>query len=200
MTKRIIVSMATACGCLALIVLAIGMGHADPTQPSPVGRGAFCELPCWRGIHPGETLIAQANRILMAQGYTAENSGVYIHYRPPGDMPGCTVRLQQHEAFVTETRLSGCPDLDLGDVLAALGGPDQLTPNLLTVGFEGGAVRVQLDAPDCGESLSPHTAVQYVSLSQPNGPAAAANLARWQGFALSWRYWRALPNFVVLAC
>ena len=34
---------------------------------------ASCTLPCWHGIQPGEIFIAQANRILIDQGYTARN-------------------------------------------------------------------------------------------------------------------------------
>lgn len=186
---------------LALLTgLVLSLAYSGTPSRSPVRREAFCDLPCWRGIHPGETLIAQANRILMAQGYSAENNVGRIHYTPPEDSRDCQVSLEHENALVMEIRLSHCPDLQLGDTLAALGQPDRLSPNLLTLGFDAGAVRLQLHSLDCGENLSPYTDVQSISLSEHQQVASDATAPPWQGFALPWRYLRSIPDIVVLAC
>ncbi len=185
---------------LALLTgLAMSVAQLRGEPRSPVRRGAFCELPCWRGIQPGETLIAQANRIMMAQGYIVENSASSLHFTPPEDRLDCQVSVEHRDARVTEVRLSNCPDLRLGDTLAALGQPDHLAPNLLTMGFDDGSVRLQLRSPGCGEHLSPFTDVQFISLSESPWNTAEDTAPHWQGFALPWRYLRAVPNILVLA-
>jgi hypothetical protein len=183
---------------LILMAASIGLGQADAEPRSPVRRGAFCDLPCWRGIQPGETLIAQANRIMLAQGYNAQNTGTRIVYTPPA--LDCTISIQHRQAVVTEIQLRDCPDVRLGHVLNALGQPGQIAPNLLTFDFDGGRVRVQLYPPACGAHLSPDLVVQFISLSNRAAEPAETGEPRWRGFALPWRYRRAQPNITVLVC
>src|SRR5690606_11349110 len=110
------------------------------------------------------------------------------------------VSLQHEEAVVQQTRLSICPGLRLGDILLALGQPDQMMTSFLTMDFAGGTVRAQLHMMDCGEHLSPFMPVQFIVLTEHSTAIQEAVALQWQGFALPWRYLRSRPNLVVLAC
>lgn len=200
MRKFVILQGIVTTSLLALIGIAMGIGSVQAEARSPVQGEGRCAAPCWSGIQPGETLIPQANRILISQGYTPENTGARMIYTPPDDTPGCIVSLQHQEAVVQQTRLSICPGLRLGDMLLALGQPDQIMTSFLTMDFAGGTVRAQLHMMDCGEHLSPFSPVQFILLTEHSTAAQETVALHWQGFALPWRYLRSRPNLVVLAC
>ena len=185
---------------LAFVGLAIGIGYVQAEVRSPVQPEGECKAPCWWSIQPGETLIGQANGILLAQGYTPQNTGPRIIYTPPDDASGCIVSLQHQNSVVQQTRLSICPGLRLGDILSALGQPDQMMTSFVTMDFAGGTVRAQLHIMDCGERLSPFTEVQFIVLTEHSTVTQETVALHWQGFALPWRYLRSKPSLVVLAC
>lgn len=186
---------------LMLMAASIGLGQADTEPRSPVRRGAFCDLPCWRGIRPGETLIAQANRIMLSQGYNPQNTGASVIMYTLSVFD-CTIRIRHRQAVVTEIQIWDCPGLRLGDVLNALGQPDHIAPNFLTYNFDAGAVRMQLypHLPTCDAALSPYAPVQFIFLSNQVTPQPESGEPSWRGFALPWRYRRAQPNVTVLVC
>lgn len=200
MRKLFILQSIISAALLAFVALAMGVGFVQAESRSPVHGEGRCEAPCWWGIQPGATLITQANRILISQGYTPENTGARINYTPPEDASGCIVSLQHREAIVRQTRLSICPGLRLGDMIAALGQPDTMTTSFLTLDFADSAVRVQLFVMNCGEHLSPFSPVQFIILSEQNAEPGEPMALHWQGFALPWRYLRSKPNLVILAC
>ena len=184
---------------LVLAGFAMVAGAFGPA-PHAVLQASRCELPCWQDIRPGESLITDAFRTLTSQRYSPRSGGgTQIRFTPPPEHTACRAEVHYWQTVVIETRLSRCPGLRLGDLLLLLGAPEQVAPNLLTLDFDGGAVRAQLHLLECDQSLSPHTPVQFVSLTQPPPDSAAMGPA-WQGFALPWRYTRALPNIVLLGC
>lgn len=192
--------VAVALPLLLITGLAMALGNANDSQSrSPVGLGASCALPCWRGIQPGEIFIAQANRILIGQGYTARNFAGdinHIQYLPPHEE--CAVRLQHIAAIVIETRFLSCPDLRVGDVVAALGRPHSLAANFVFYRYDKGIISVRLRPRSCTDTLSPRTQVSYISLTIQQPPLVGQ--IRWQGFAPNWRYFQTAPHVPPLAC
>ncbi|MAS32664.1 MAG: hypothetical protein CL610_01580 [Anaerolineaceae bacterium] len=200
MKKLLLIQVMLATILAVLSGAAMGAGRLNAESRSPVRRNAFCELPCWRGIQPGETFTARANRIMLAQGFTAQATGSRINYLPPDDSSACMVSMQSVDAVVTSLHLNACPALQLGDVLLELDQPYSLAPNQLTFAYENGSVRVQLYPPACNKHLSPYAKVQFITLTSRQADLDGGIQARWQGFALPWRYMRAMPTVVVLAC
>jgi hypothetical protein len=184
---------------VVLVLLAIVLGSRLDNKPRLLRRSEICTLPCWNGIRPGEMSIDAANHILFSQGYEAQNSlmdRAHITYTPVG--LGCNVRLEYEEATVTETRLTNCPNLRLGDVIAALGDPDSLLPHSSSFSFERGMARLRLKHDPCEEKLSPYSEVMYVQFSRT--PGILPNEVPWQGFIPVWRYGQRFPDTIPLVC
>ncbi len=183
---------------VVIVFLMMNTG-ASIMSSAPVLRSPDCPLPCWHGIRPGAIVITEANEMLVGQGYMAQNSTTdqpHVQYRPVN--PACEVRLQHVNAIVNEIRLSACPALVLGDLIAELGRPATLSPNTLLFGFADGTLHVQLLALDCDAHLSPFTPVDYLSFKAES--VTYADEVTWRGFAFPWRYKRLKPNIVPLAC
>lgn len=191
----LLLTVCLTCGIAGARTLAASPG------PSPIQRTTRCLLPCWRGIQPGQTLIEQANGVFLGEGYNTQRSPQSrssIYYEPVPPERECSVRLQQRDAVVTETRLTDCDGLQLGHIVLALGQPDYLTPNFVVYRFPRGIVRLRLEARDCADRLSPYTSISYISLSADDTPPDES--ASWLGFAPNWRYFRTAPHIPPLAC
>jgi hypothetical protein len=197
--KKLLFLPGLTLGFMALVLLTMNAGRLNGESFSPVSRSTNCPLPCWRGIQPGEIFIAQANRIMIGQGYMAQDRATnraYIRYLPHDST--CAVRLQHEEAVVNEIRLSDCPALRLGDVMVELGRPDGIATNRLYFNFDTGRLRVQLSLQECSTHLSPFVPIDYLSLTPDT--AMLADDAMWRGFAFAWRYQRLQPGVMPLAC
>jgi hypothetical protein len=183
-----------------LIFGAIELGQKINSVPFQLRRSNDCDLPCWNGIRPGEMSIDAANHILFSQGYEMQNSMVdrdHILYIPPA-ANRCMVRLEHQAARVIETRLSHCPNLRLGDVIAALGQPESLLPHSLTFTFARGMARLRLRSDPCEDHLSPFSEVMFVRFSRT--PGLLPNEVPWQGFIPATRYEQRFPGSVPLVC
>lgn len=186
---------------LALLVLLAGLlGQLIGPAGHPFGSGDRCALPCWNGIRPGELYIPRASQILVSLGYDPSTNALdrtHVYYTPREGVSGCHVRLEHFDAIVSETRLTSCAGLRLGDVMAALGPPDGVQPGMLLFAFRGGQVRVKLAADGCAPRLSPYLPVDYLSLSA--GPRQAG-IAPWNGFMSTFHYLLRFPGVVLLSC
>jgi len=184
----------------ALIFVAMGLGKSISGIPFQLRRSESCALPCWNGIRPGEMSVDAANRILFSQGYEMQNSMMdrnHILYIPPTDNR-CTIRLGHQSARVIETRLSDCPNLRLGDVIAALGQPESLMPHSLTFRFGRGMAHLRLSIDPCVDRLSAFSEVMFVRFSTT--PDISPYEVPWQGFIPAWRYEYRFPNSMPLGC
>ncbi|MGQ9886901.1 MAG: hypothetical protein ACUVSX_00280 [Aggregatilineales bacterium] len=186
---------------LALLALAAGLfGRLADPPVTALADSPRCALPCWNGIRPGEMLVPRASQILVSQGYDPSSDAqdrAHMHYAPRPHVEGCAVRLEHYNAIVTETRLSNCPGLRLGDVLAALGPPEGVQPGLLQFSFRGGQVRVKLRQDGCAPRLSPRLPVSSISLSADAQPSG---YIPWRGFMSPHHYLRLYPAVVLLSC
>jgi hypothetical protein len=183
-----------------LIFVSIVLGSYLNGALFQLGRSESCPLPCWNGIRPGEMSVDAANHILFSQGYEMQNSMMdrnHILYIPPTENR-CTVGLGHQVARVTETRLSNCPNLRLGDVIAALGQPDSLLPHSLTFTFARGMARLRLRIDPCEDRLSPFSEVMFVRFART--PGLLPNEVPWQGFIPPKHYEQRFPGRVPLAC
>jgi hypothetical protein len=184
---------------LALIVAAVLLGERLSRTPAMLRQS--CAMPCWNGIEPDEMTIDAANQIMFSQGYEPQNSGgERINYVPgEEDRRRCTVRISHNEAIVTEMRLSNCPNLRLGDVLAAWGAPDTILHNSMTLSFHRGMARIRLVSnDDCEYPLSPYTEVQFIRFART--PGLMPNEVHWHGFMPAWSYKELSPNTIPLSC
>lgn len=186
---------------LALLALLAGLlGQIAGPADSPLTGSDRCAPPCWNGIRPGEIYVPRASHILVNLGYDPSSSALdrtHVYYTPQETITGCNVRLEHFDAIVTETRLTNCPGLRLGDLLAALGPPEGIQPGLLLFAFQGGQVHVKLAADGCAPRLTPHLPVAYVSLS---AAGRQAGYAPWHGFMSPYHYLRLYPGVVLLTC
>ena len=184
----------------ALIFGAMGLGKINSNAPFQLRRSESCALPCWNGIRPGEMSVDAATHILFSQGYEMQNSMMdrnHILYIPSAENR-CTIRLQHQSAHVIETRLSDCPNLRLGDVIAALGQPESLMPHSLTFRFARGMAHLRLQIDPCEDRLSAFSEVMFVRFSTT--PDISPYEVPWQGFIPAWRYEYRFPNSMPLVC
>ena len=183
---------------LALVGLVMLGGALGNSRASPLQTNANCRLPCWQGIHPGETTLSAATDTMIDLGYQPEFEAEHNHYNLPTGIDGCTVTMYWFAKNVSQMQLNNCPDLRLGDLILKLGKPDQIAPNLYTLDFDHGRVRAQIRPLHCGEHLTPHTSVQFLTLTYTESPQSTT--AIWRGFASPWRYRQSMPNVVILSC
>lgn len=193
------IAAALALALAGLILLARALGSLLMPDLSPVAGDGRCVAPCWRGVLPGAVFIANANNILLSQGYTPQNSidnRIRMIYQAPDET--CTARLDHQDARVTEIRLSECNDLRLGDVMATLGPPDGFAPGAQTFVFASGSAVVRTDGDGCSGRLSLLLPVRSISLTPPGSTLRADT--PWRGFMPAWAYRRLLPERAYLGC
>lgn len=197
--RWVIIQLTITTSLLALTLTAMFLGTRLHATPSMLRQS--CTMPCWNGIKPGEMTIDSANQILFSQGYEPQNSGGERITYVPGeeDRRRCTVRVSFDEAIVTEIRLSNCPNLRLGDVIAAWGAPDGILHNSMSLSFERGMARLRLvAASDCDYPLSPYTEILNIRFART--PGFLPNELRWHGFMPAWSYKQLSPNTIPLEC
>lgn len=182
------------------LLTAASISLGQQASPPLVLRHAHpCTLPCWQGINPGRTRIDPANQIMLNLGYNAQNSTqnrARLSY-PPADAEHCAVVIEHREAIVTEIRLSDCPALVLGDVMAAIGAPDSIQPGALSFTFATGRVKVKLEGDGCQPRITPFLPVRYISLTTASPPTSEIT---WQGFRPPRDYIAQLADVLMLAC
>lgn len=200
--KRLALIIALS-GLTAFTLLTLAAGLLGRLADPPdwlLADSPRCALPCWNGIRPGEMLVPRASQILVSQGYDPSSDAqdrAHMYYTPRSSVRGCAVRLEYYNAVVTETRLSNCKGLRLGDVLAVLGPPEGVQPGLLQFTFREGQVRVKLRQDGCAQRLSPYLLVSSINLStarQQSGYVA------WRGFMSPYHYLRQHPGVILLSC
>lgn len=169
------------------ILLALALGRAFGRTPRLLAGTDECALPCWNGIHPGETLFARAESILRSQGYRLPRNDE-IGYINDAATPVCRVSLSRGrlgDPIVREVSLWFCQPLALGDLIEMFGPPEMLVPYISLMGFQDGEVLVMLETRLCETRLSPHNRVTFLSLA---GPGFYASLMEqpervtWRGF------------------
>jgi hypothetical protein len=151
-----------------------------------------CELPCWNGIHPNETSIARANRILGEAGYTLEAPAntdvVFYRYQPPIPQT-CAVQLDVRDTIVRRIRLEQCPPTRIGDLIRVLGAPSGVLVERSGLAFADGIAIAFLFPGPCDRIYKPDAFVGTIDLRTED--VLRDYLQPWRGF-LDGQYY--LPN------
>lgn len=197
--RHLLLAAVTLSLLLTLLVAgSIALGSQSPA-PRVLRHAAPCPLPCWQGLNAGRTRIDPANQIMLNMGYSTQNSmqnRTRLSY-PPASADHCAVLLEHREAIVTEIRLSDCPALLLGDVMAEIGAPDSIQPGALSFTFAAGRVKVKLEGDGCQPRITPFLPVRYISLTTDAPPSSEI---AWQGFRPPRDYIAQLADVLMLAC
>jgi hypothetical protein len=175
-------------------LLAAGMraGAAWGRAPASVADLDRCPLPCWRGITSGETTLEMARALLHERGYGQRPVSRFFTNPITFERAGsdeCLVRIAYGFGIVADVVLHDCPDVRIGDVMAALGEPDgYVAPHILS--FRSATVFVEIvGRRSCNTPFSPRTRVENIFIMPASYPintitqvADLGRLNRWQGF------------------
>lgn len=165
--------------------VAVALGKRQPSHPALAGFYEGCpRQPCWYGVHPGQSSVNEARRLLRARGLRPSRSGsVYLYYTAVG---GCDfdVASSYPSDEISSIHIQKCSHLRLGDVLAVIGLPEGLhtaSNRRFWILFAGG--RVALQARDL-PAWSAHAPVKDIWLIN----SRLVIRHPWRGFFPRWRY------------
>jgi hypothetical protein len=158
--RRVLMSGGTLVLFLTMLVaVAMQLGEHLRPLPAVLARLSDCRPWCWQTIIPGQTSRTQADQVLVSLGYEEQfvqngqtsPSAHFVTYRSLDDRD-CTVTLFYDAGQSGKIRLLGCSNLTLGDVMAALGKPEEILPAMTVL--SGNAVTVTSSSVGMGETLS----------------------------------------------
>lgn len=150
-----------------LIGSAVAAGRLLGEPPGEIAALAECDLPCWRGIVPGETTGPQARRRLMALGCQKVDVD-YVEnpefFAPPAGVD-CQIILDVdlNADRVRGVTLASCGRLLLGDVMLALRGIDGV--NGAAVSFRRALAVARLQVGICPGGLRPAARVVTLEIA-----------------------------------
>jgi hypothetical protein len=177
--------------CVAFALM-IRIGAVSSPLSSLVADLDACPLPCWRGITPRETTLAEAQNLLEIAGYERQPTNrffenpVVFTASPTSD---CVVRLVYNQQMVEDIVLTRCPQLRIGDVMTILGEPDGfVAANILS--FRRATVFVEIvGRRTCATPFSPRTLVENIFVMAVDFPVNSrtqsvdlSRLKPWLGF------------------
>jgi hypothetical protein len=186
---------------LILAARTLGKNQASSLPDwSALGFGA-CDLPCWAGIMPGDTLFDEAAAQLRTSlpaldaGMLVSNSQINFSATAPGQI--IRGQLFYRHGRVGYVRLNLV--LPAGDFIARLGAPDCLWLNaapqsrqgMVALYWASGRVSaIVLMNLDSAGSWTPTTEAQGFWLDSYEGVCSQAEALPWKGFTPGWRYRR----------
>lgn len=142
-----------------------------------------CQFPCWNGIHPDETPVVRANRILTEAGYLLDtppdSDGAFYYYRAPS-LERCAVQLDVRETIVRRIRLEDCPPTRIGDLIRVLENPTAVLIERSGLAFGDGSVIAFLLPELCAQMYKPETFVGTIDFR--SAETLRSYLQPWRGF------------------
>lgn len=178
--------------CLLLIQLARGSGERLKPLPTFLEH-QDCSLPCWQGVRPGESSMADFWQTLEA--VRAQGGWMYSGF-PSG--------LDESGASMTEFKLTLVPSqqIRLGDVLFAYGAPQALrvvqsrppsrSRHLTTEAYlywAEGHVQIIATQPDSRPGLTPDMWIRDIRMIAPSQePLTLPGAQPWRGFGSALGY------------
>jgi hypothetical protein len=191
---------------MTLNIAVRALGYAQPTNPALAGFTTGCEgklQPCWYGIVPGETTVAEAEVMLAAHEYTLLNvrNGSDIKLRATSALSHCPIDLSMTilspKELSTITRITvACEHIKLGDVTPYMGAPHSAKLCFAPAEFQYDNA-ISLRAQDTFDSFSAFMPVTLV-FRRPSGDPAHPN--RWHGMMPIWRYKQIEQLFASYGC
>ncbi len=175
-----------------LTLTAVRIGSQQPTQEGLDGFREDCAgraQPCWNGIVPGQTSLADAQQLIPWNQTASESSAAETRYYL--DFPNapsiCRVIVDALANIISWVEIEYCDStpMHIGDVVAALGLPARILGADREMGYGGDSTN------DFGwwSPFDHASAVNLVSTGSTPAPSA------WFGFIPKWRYCqiRAIP-------
>ena len=185
MTRLARLSAALAILFTVLMLAARLVGARTYQTPALLAGIGPCDDPCWNGIVLGQTVMADADKLLNAQGYFGMGAfnGADLTYR--AGRRDCWIVVSVSGPRVVGLRFSRCEPVALGDLMLALGLPDRIAISgrvVQTVTWrDGRMIAAVIGWP------SPRARIAEFSLSLPSSPPLGTP---WHGFMPLWRYCR----------
>jgi hypothetical protein len=138
--------------------------------------------PCWFGIIPGVTTVAETERILRAAGYepTYRPNFASITYGRVEAVIPCSVHLiyDQSTTPIFRIQFTDCSGLQFGDFINALGFPDSVLPSDNRTAFR---YEFHTEILAAGSLISPFSPISGFEL-RPNVMVQASFGIDWKGF------------------
>jgi len=168
--------------CTGLAVLG---GQAFGQAPPALRDIDACTLPCWNGIMPGDTEVSEAVRLL-AQHYHIQEYAYgtitdEISFAPKNGEARCSGRFRYSQSRVTRLVLQDCGEVQVGDVVNAVGKIDGLWVDPINISlpwgltFRSSSVRI---IPVNSVDLTPRSRNFYIALN----PRSHGGWLPWDGF------------------
>lgn len=168
--------------CIGLAVLG---GRALGQAPPALRDIDACTLPCWNGITPGDTSIDEAVRLLSEhfhiQEYAYGTVTDEISFIPMDGEARCSGRFGYSQNLVTRLVLQNCGEVQVGDVVNAVGKIDGLWVDPINISlpwglaFRSSSVRI---IPVNSVDLTPRSRNFYIALN----PHSHGGWLPWEGF------------------
>jgi hypothetical protein len=180
----------TAAGLIAINVMRLAGGLSTPPDRAILNPGA-CSQPCWHGIHPNATTLAQAEAILRTDKTLRINAytGDTLCWQMQSDTfaQGCAYtfkNLGANNNWITIINLMPHENaFRLGDAVNIFGLPVAVEPSCLGINgnvyFSGNIIAV---TPTGLTDFSPGTLVVYLSFVTTQTPWYNTRTPRWHGF------------------
>lgn len=201
MQPRFFVSISVIVSVLALFnMLARFIGASYPPHPALAGFRDTCTgkpHPCWNGIVPGVTTLAETRQIMAyaGSGVTLFNDlteSYTVYFIPPMPSPVCVALFQMNKRVVGRIQLQMCKEanVQVGDLTTVFGLPQRLVlvspPNL-------GYGQVAVNIINWRAQFTPDSQVSFINLLQPY--SANRIFYGWHGFVPAWRYCQLEPAY-----
>jgi hypothetical protein len=177
--------------CVVLSLAARMLGSMQPPNPALNGLTEACvgiQQPCWFGVIPGVTTVAETHRTLLDLGYSPSQRSSFgiITYGRQAEVIPCRIQVRYVDSTgpIIALHFQECDGLQLGDFINALGFPDTLV-----IGTENHAVRYQpgLEIIVAGARFSPYRTVTNVELLPTLAVRSTIGVS-WRGFRLRAHY------------
>ncbi len=206
MRRLLVIAVSLTVGLASASVLASVVGHnAPPGLAQQILADNNCPEPCWRGIRPGQSNLAQSQALLMAAGPLIEPIPVGTNGDLPGPEPhlcwtinvnpgwgGCLARDVTADGPVNwlELAVPAQANFTLGNAIMIFGRPQTavLCPqSFYAAVYFPNNVEVATRIDSLTNSFSPSMSIFLVRFNAPAAePPYRFDVPAWRGFS-SWR-------------
>lgn len=186
MSALVVKASAVAAGLFAvlnILMLLAGQAQAPETWLTEFAQACMDRpQPCWYGIVPGVTTVAETQRIVLGLGYTPSRRSSYgiITYGLHERVIGCTLQATYDESTgpIRSLHFRDCTGIRVGDLIMALGRPDWMQPQAqrsILIYETGRDLLVE------GQAVSPYSPVTEFNLHRPYTVEYVGAIT-WRGF------------------
>jgi hypothetical protein len=176
------VALALVAGCTPAAPLetaALPTAPAAPRDTAPPTASTLCAAPCWEGLTPGQSTLADVQRYVART--VGRNQDLRVHTPAELGIPGCHTfgwnagghwaHMTVENGLLVLIRPPTSPGMTLGDLVERYGPPDYLSSWLAT-GDAGPAYGQNAYYPKLGLAFDLHPRQETVGRVEPDTPVA----------------------------